>query len=122
MIEEHRRFTRVPFKVRAELTASGETHQSDSIDNLSLGGCRLPIKVDLPAGTECLVSIFLTGSIDEISVKMTGEIVRCDSNSISVAFSNIDADSAEHLLNIIMYNCDDPKKIEAELRRHRDTG
>jgi hypothetical protein len=54
---EKRRFTRVPFRVRAEIMADDFSSRAEEILNLSVGGCLLPVKADLEKGTECHVKI-----------------------------------------------------------------
>ena len=51
MPEDKRRFTRVSFSVKAELTANNVLYIAEEITNLSVGGCLLPIEADLEPGT-----------------------------------------------------------------------
>ena len=44
MSEERRRFTRIPFRVKAEMTVSDVLYKAEEISNLSVGGCLLPIR------------------------------------------------------------------------------
>jgi c-di-GMP-binding flagellar brake protein YcgR len=120
MLEERRRFTRVPFDVIADLEVNGETFHTETIEDLSVGGCRLPIKTDLCIGADCQVTIFLTGSQEEIRVEMVGTIVRYDSESVSVKFTSVDPESEAHLQRIVMYNAQDPAKVEKEIQDNED--
>lgn len=69
MSEERRRFTRIPFRVKAEMTASDVMYKAEEISNLSVGGCLLPIRVGLGPGSVCHVRILLSGTSGELSVR-----------------------------------------------------
>jgi hypothetical protein len=118
MSEEKRRFTRIPFKVTGELTVHGVTYISPEISNLSVGGCLLPIAADLEPGIQCQVKIILSGTSSELSVNVSGEVMRCQPPSVAIKFTHIDLDSLYHLQNIIRYNANDVEKIEKEIEEH----
>ena len=118
MVAEKRRFARVLFRVKAEMTVNDVLYSAEKISNLSVGGCHLPITVDLEPGTICQVRILLSGASSELSVSVKGSIVRCDHGAIAVKFTHIDLDSLFHLQNVIRYNSLDPEAVEREIREH----
>lgn len=118
MLKEKRRFTRVPFQAKAEMTINNALYLSDKIDNLSVGGCLLPIEVDVAAGTECRLNILLSGTNSELSVQVAGEVFRSESGAVAVRFTEIEPDSLFHLQNIVLYNHPDTDKIEQEMKNH----
>ena len=118
MSEERRRFTRVPFKVKAEITVNEDSYIVDMINNLSVGGCFLPIVLDCEPKTACHVKISLTGSNNELSVDVDGTIIRSELEGTAVEFTMIDPDSLIHLQHIILYNSHDTDKVEQELKDH----
>jgi len=118
MSEEKRRFTRIPFDVGAEIAANDALYRSDGILNLSVGGCLLPIKVDLEPGTGCQMKIMMIGASSELSIRIEGEIIRCDTEGVAVKFTGVDSDSLFHLQNIIRYNSPDFEAVELEIREH----
>ena len=118
MTDENRRFSRVRFKVNAEITADNIVYHCKEISNLSVGGCLLPITVELVPGTPCQIKIFLEGTAEELKVRIEGEIVRADSGAIAVKFTRIDPDSLFHLQNIIRYNSPDADMVEGEINKH----
>ncbi|MDY6973586.1 MAG: PilZ domain-containing protein [Thermodesulfobacteriota bacterium] len=118
MSDEKRRFTRVPFKVEAEMSANNTLYRSEEIDNLSIGGCLLPIAADLDPGTECRVGILLSGSSSELNVRIEGEVVRQVPGAVAIKFTRISPDSLFHLQNIIRYNSPDPDAVEKEIHEH----
>ena len=118
MVVEKRRFTRVPFRVKAEMTVNYVLSSAEEISDLGVGGCLLPITADLEQGNACHVRILLSGTSSELSVRVEGEIVRCKTGAIAIKFTHIDPDSLFHLQNIIRYNSSDSDPVEQELRDH----
>jgi len=112
MSDEKRRFTRVPFRVMAEITVNNISYSSEEINNLSISGCLLPIEADLELGTECHLRIFLSRTNDEIIVKVEGKIIRCEAGVVAIKFTGIESDSLFHLQNIVRYNYPDTENIE----------
>ena len=116
MPEEKRRFTRIPFRVKAEMTVNDVLYSAEEISNLSVGGCLLPIRADLEPGSVCHVRILLTGTSSELSVRVDGEVMRCDPGAIAIKFTHIDPESLLHLHNIVRHNSLDPDVVEREIR------
>jgi hypothetical protein len=118
MPKEKRKFSRVIFRVAAEMTVGDATFTVDEIENLSVGGCLFPASRSFPIGTPCRVVISLDEAIDSPKVMVTGEIVRSDPERIGIKFVAIDPDSLFHLHNILRYNALDPDQIEQEIDDH----
>ena len=118
MSEEKRRFSRIPFRVNAEITVGEKDFLVDEIKNLSVGGGFFPIEEELEASTPCRVEIILEGSSSELSIYIDGEVIRSLEGGVAIQFKRIDPDSLFHLQNIIRFNAPDPDVIEEEIRRH----
>ncbi len=118
MEKNKRRFTRVDFKVRAEMTVNDVVYAADEIGNLGVGGCLMPITGEMAAGDSCTVKMFLIGASSELEIQMDGEIIRSEPGETAVKFTGIDPDSLYHLQNIILYNSEDPGIVERELHEH----
>ena len=118
MSEKKRIFTRIPFNVGAEITANDALYRTEKIINLSVGGCLLPIRADLEPGVGCHLRIMMSGANSELSIRIEGEIIRCDSEAVAVKFTAVDPDSLFHLQNIIRYNSNDSKAVEQKIRDH----
>lgn len=116
MTAEKRRFSRIFFNVRARLAIGEKVYEVERIVNLSVGGCLLEIKDDLPLGQECKFTILLPRMAPGIDV--FGEIIRSGSGETSVKFIRITPDNLVHLQNIIRYNAEDPDAIEEEINAH----
>ena len=118
MSYEKRRFTRVPFRVRAEMTVNGVLYSAEEIKNLSVGGCLLPIMEYVEPGTVCQVRILLSETSSNHIVKTEGKILRCEPGKLAVKFTQIDPDSLFHLRNIVRYNSLTPDLVEQEISKH----
>ncbi|MBW2107645.1 MAG: PilZ domain-containing protein [Deltaproteobacteria bacterium] len=117
-MEEKRRFTRVPFKMEAEVRVGDMVYRSAEISNLSVGGCLLPICGDLQVGTQCRVKISLGGAGQDVAVVAEGLVVRIQRDAVAIKFTSVDPDSLFHLRNIIRYNSADPDAVDREIRDH----
>jgi len=114
MIKKKRRFSRIPFRVRAEMIVGGIKYNAEEITNLSVGGCLLPIHADLKTGSACRIKVLLSETGSEISVKVSGNVVRCSTKAVAVQFTHIDPISFFHLQNIMRYNSPNPGQFEME--------
>ncbi len=118
MSEEKRRFSRIFFDMRAELIFADTNYTVKQIANLSIGGCLLEIKDDLPVGAGCILRIILDDTPQGLKVEVNGEIVRNDAEIVGVKFTQIDPGNLFHLQNIIQYNAENPDKIREEIKSH----
>ena len=118
MMDEKRRFTRIPFKVKADLEVGSDTFHAPVIDNLSIGGCCLPLDKYLEAGAECRVAIIMDEGENGLKIDVYGEVVRCSFDNIVIKFTKIDPDSLFHLQNIIRFNSPDADIIDQEIKKH----
>ena len=118
MSDDKRRFTRVPFRVQAEITVDESSYDTKEIKNLSVGGCLLPVSAPLDVGAACHVKILLSGTSSELHIEVDAQVVRCDAGEVAVKFTGVDLDSFFHLQNIVRYNASDPDTVEEELRAH----
>lgn len=116
MTAEKRRFSRVIFNVRAQLTVDQAVYTVERIGNLSIGGCQLQLNDRLLPGTACKFTVFLPRMGPGIEV--FGEVVRSAEGEAGIKFTRIDPDNLSHLQNIIRYNAEDPDLIEEEIQSH----
>lgn len=115
MTEEKRRFSRIVFKMNAELTVEGKIYPVAEIVNLSVGGCQLEIGEDIAPNTPCSFLIVLNPADRRANVEVDGEIVRSADGVVGISFSAISPEALIHLQNIIRYNSPDPDRIEEEI-------
>ena len=118
MSQEKRRFSRIPFQVKAEITVDREVYPVAKINNLGIGGGFFPLVKGLAPDSPCQVKIFLNGASSELSIRVAGRILRSSAGAVAIQFTAIDPDSLFHLQNIIRFNASDPDAVEREIERH----
>ncbi|MFZ5875738.1 MAG: PilZ domain-containing protein [Nitrospirota bacterium] len=114
-----REFTRINIAVAVELSPPGEPKISGRGCNLSVKGVYVSGPRQLPASTECPITIFLTGGGEPMSVRVLGRIVYADKDGMGIEFCDMDTDSFVHLQNLVLRNSLDPAEVEREFQGHR---
>jgi len=104
MAEEKRRSDRILSDMLAEITVDSTRYKVQQIVNLSVGGCLLEIKDNLPVGAECTIKILIDGTLQGLRVDANGEIVRNDAETVGIKFTRMDPDSRFHLQNIVRFS------------------
>ena len=116
MSENKRRFTRIKIKRPVVLSISGgSTFRSNEIEDLSVGGCLVPVVARLRAGTACKVEILLGKEEGSKIITVEAIITRYHENTAAVRFESIDPDSLFLLQNLIRYNSEVPETIDEEI-------
>lgn len=118
MEEEKRRFSRIVFQMKSELTVPGKRYTFEEIANLSVGGCQLAVGEDLAVGTECGLLIILNPADRHMNVEVNGQVIRSRGGVCGIRFTSIGPEALVHLQNIIRYNAPDPDRIEEEIDQH----
>ena len=118
MLTDKRRFTRIPFKMAAELTVNNQVFSFDQVDNLSVGGCLLEMNEVFESGTPCRFWLPLEPVDPDLGVEAFGEIVRCEKGAVGIRFTSITLESLFHVQNIIRYNTPDPDRVDDEISEH----
>lgn len=95
--------SRVVFHVNASLEYNGNTVNGD-VENLSTNGMFMNTTENINVDTEVEVSIYLSGTTSELSLKINGVIARKELKGVAVVFKEIEFDSFIHLKNIIEFN------------------
>jgi len=114
-----RKFSRVSFNVSASIRVADRQFQG-LVENLSMNGMFLVTRERLEPGEAAEITIFLAGSVPEISVSFNGRVIRETDEGLGFVFDKIDLDSYTHLKNIIAYNIDDSEKVLEEIHQSID--
>lgn len=108
--DERRKYSRVAFStdIMVYLQVGSKTVEAkgDSKD-LSLKGIFVRTDDQFALDTTCEVQIYLTGSIDEIVLKINGRVARIGEGGVGIIFDSMDVDTYSHLKNIVNYNSTD---------------
>jgi len=105
--------SRVVFHVNASLEYDGHTANGD-VENLSTNGMFMNTSENIPINTDVEVSIYLSGTTSELSLKINGIVIRKDVKGVAVNFKEIEFDSFIHLKNIIEFNTASDSAIKKE--------
>jgi len=116
--DNRREFTRIPIRVNAELRCAPDTVLVGSASDLSLNGLFLSNAQGVPVGTRCDVRLSLEGGAEVMTIDAQGSITRSGMDGVAVTFDQIDADSFEHLRNLVFYNSPDPDRVSDEFLGH----
>ena len=100
---DERNKSRVVFRVNASIEYENKTINGD-VENLSTSGMFMNTAENIPVGTEANITIYLSGTTSDLSLKINGVIVRRDIKGVAVNFREIEFDSFIHLQNIIEFN------------------
>lgn len=116
MTHENRKFSRVIFWGRGELTVAGVVYPIEQVVDLSLGGCHFSLQEEVYHGELCVLKMFLGDG--QVVVETEGEIAWVGEDKVGVTFTAIKPDDLIHLRNIIRYNAADSEKVQEEMREH----
>jgi ribosomal protein S1 len=115
-VMEKRKHQRVPFHAEATVKNKG-TVISGKVDNLSMRGMFLNTEARLTDNDQVDITILLTGSSTQLSIDLTGTVVRQTETGIAVLFKEMDLDSFIHLRNVVSYNSTDADEVMDEYLR-----
>lgn len=114
----HREFTRIPIQLRCELRVDGRVLETRATRNLSMKGLFVELQESLAEGSPCEVLLRPSENAD-VEIRAEGEVVRCFEDGVAVQFTRIlGIESFEHLRRMVLYNAEDPGRVEAELDAH----
>ncbi|MEW6218983.1 MAG: PilZ domain-containing protein [Thermodesulfobacteriota bacterium] len=121
--EDRRHNVRVRFATRATLVFPDRTYPDLATRNLSIKGLLVLGAVGPRVGDQCDVTLFLSGTTSELTVRVKGVVARVEGDNLGVSFREIDLDSFFHLKNIVYFNAEDPDQVDQELfSRQRPAG
>ena len=112
--DSNRRFTRVPFKTKIEVTSGDAVVASSLVRNISLGGIFVEPQEPLPVGAHCAVNIDLIGPASRLKIRVEGVVARVEEDGVALIFSKIECDSLIHLRHLIKIHAEDPETIDEE--------
>jgi len=110
---EQRRFSRIPFDMRATLQDGAQTWQTSLLD-ISLHGAliRTPGEFEATPARAYQLAVHLEGGPD---IVMDVAIAHQEQDEIGLKCNDIDVDSITHLRRLVELNLGDPELLEREL-------
>lgn len=113
-----REFTRAEHEVAAEVRGTQGKIVRGKVRDLSLNGLYIVTDRQLPAGSECWVTIRLKTGKTDLHLRAHGTVIRCGAAGMAIEFSDIQGDSFEHLKKLVLFNASDRKSVEEEFEEH----
>ena len=104
MSEEKRHSSRIFFDMLAVLSVLDTSYTVQKIANISVGGCLLEIKDDIPVGVECAIRILIDGTPQGLRIDADGVIVRNDDETVGIKFTRIAPENSFHLRNVVKFS------------------
>ncbi|SNB47613.1 PilZ domain-containing protein [Geobacter sp. DSM 9736] len=113
---EKRKFSRVTFSLKAFVNSRNISIKGD-VENLSLKGAFIRTDTKLEPGLPVEVTLYLPGTTNplDISVNITGTVLRVEETGLVLQFREMDVDSFTLLKNIVAYNAGDEDQVMDEL-------
>ncbi|MCX7821862.1 MAG: PilZ domain-containing protein [Syntrophobacterales bacterium] len=119
MVErEQRRFTRVIFHAKAEISTKVSISISGEVKDLSLKGAFIVSNEKLPVGQKVEISLQLPGSEPSISISVKGKVVRTTPEGMGIDFESMDIDTFYVLKEIVAHNLGSEEKAREEIIRY----
>ncbi len=112
-MEEKRQNIRILFDADVEVRTEKGDIISNKTKNICLKAMYIYSDKKPEIGEVCDVKMFLN---KDIVLKFKAKVLRHDQEGFVVSFIATDLASISHLKNILSYNCDDPDRIERELK------
>ncbi len=115
---ESREFSRVPFRMVAELKTGDHELIDAGIRDVSMSGVFLECDLDIPEDADCEICLRLEGVEPPIEITLQGLVQRVVEGGIGIKFNQIPLESYEHLNHIVQLNSKNPNKSEDEIIKH----
>lgn len=113
---ERREFLRVPLRFPIEVQGENREIEGAHTLDLSLRGVSVEVGSAYREGEECELSLKLGDGPDAPSIDIVGRVVRCQDGGLAVEFVGLKGlESLDHLRNLVLYNAEDPAKVEEEI-------
>jgi hypothetical protein len=87
--------------------------------DLSTGGMLFQTDGAIPVDEVVQVSLFLYGTSSNLSLNISGKVVRKSESGTAIKFTELDLDSFIHLRNIVSRNAFDEQKIVMEFQEFK---
>ena len=119
MEKNRRRFTRIKIHRPVILETEDERIQTaDSVNDLGIGGCLVPVTSIIEEDTVCTIKILLDSHENGRTITIEGTVVRCTDGEAAVKFRAIDPYNLYLLQNLVRYNSSNPEAIDSEINNH----
>ena len=116
--QEGREFSRSPVTARAQVRLESGVLVEGRAHDVSLNGVLFYSDQLLPVGNAVHVTLVLNGGNGEYRIETEGHVVRVLEAGVAIEFTEVDADSIEHLRKLVLLNAIDADKVDEEFESH----
>lgn len=113
MTDEKRKFTRVAFKIFAEMQYAGKTI-SGRVSDLSLKGLFIHTTEQVELGEEMEVTLRLPSTSPPLDFRLRASVARVVADGIGMEIVESDLQAFTHIRNIVAMHLEDPDQIMVE--------
>jgi hypothetical protein len=120
-MKEHRKHTRIPLQLTAEIRSSNGEIFKGGTKNISFGGTflQIPNSAKLKQGEHCYFSIILQEEAERLSIDFNSEVIYIQRSGIGLRFISINGtDAYNHFKKLMAMNSPTPDKLLDELELH----
>ena len=116
---ERREFSRVVIQVLVRLRTKEGAIVTGKGTRISLKGLFLETSTRLPNGSAFQIEIVLgTEQPHRLLINVEGKVTRQEESGLGLEFTQMGSEGYEHLKNLVLYNSDEPEKVEKEFMQH----
>jgi hypothetical protein len=118
---EHRKHTRIPLELTAEIKSSNGLVFKGGTKNISFGGAffNLSDSKELKQGEHCNFSIILLEEAERLSIDFCSEVIYVQKTGLGLRFLSINGpDSYDHFKTLMTMNSPSPDVLLEELELH----
>ncbi|KAB2887414.1 MAG: PilZ domain-containing protein [Desulfobulbaceae bacterium] len=102
---EQRTKTRIKFETSVSLEIDELSLAANTLSrDMSLDGIFIRTGEQVPLNVPCLVTITITGTSSNLTMRIKGRTIRQDRSGVAVRFTELEMDSYLHLKNIVLNN------------------
>jgi hypothetical protein len=113
-VQEHRRFTRIPFQASVVLSLGQRRWESQLID-ISLKGALVTRPADWNAKPGDRVNMEVRMEVAEVMIDMSTQVAHIEADHVGLRCEHIDVESISHLRRLVELNLGDEKQLQREL-------
>lgn len=113
-----REFTRSTVHIGVRLTGASGVSFDGAVRDVSLAGVFVRGECSMRPDEACVVELRLD-TLDAGVVQVRGRITRLEPEGVAVEFTEIPLQSLDDLRSLVLYNAQDPDKVEEEFASHQ---
>ena len=114
-MSQKRRLSRVNSGLKAVVQWGGHK-MGGVVRDLSFNGLFIETDQDIPSSQEVVISIAFESKDTSLGLVVQAKALRRDYDGMAFQFGSIELDSFSTLKQLILYNSDDPIKVDREFR------